>query len=478
MSTRADHPATIIDSVVFRDIFSSAPMREVFSDANRVGQYLTVEAALARVQGRLGVIPRQAADEIVRHCTTEEMDFERLKVRTERIGYPVLPVVEQLVEHCADGLGQYCHWGATTQDITDTATVLQIREALDLIDADLVAVARALADLARRHRDTPMAGRSNLQQAIPMTFGFKAARLLATVERHLGRLAQMRPRVLVGEFGGAVGTLASLGNDGLAVQQALMRELELGQPEIAWHTERDRIAEIGCFLGLVTGTLAKLANDVKLLMQTEVGEAFEPYAPGRGSSSTMPQKRNPISCAYIHSCTAVVRQHVAALLDAMTADHERSTGPWEIEWISLPEVFCLTSGALKQARAIVEGLEVHPDAMMRDLELTHGFNQTEAVMMALAPHIGRERAHDLIYAAVRTAIGQQRPVLDVLSQEAEVTAHLDRSALARLLDPRHYLGLSASMVDRVLAQSSATNDHQGSVPHPRTTHSAPSPEPR
>jgi 3-carboxy-cis,cis-muconate cycloisomerase len=457
MSTLADHPATIIDSVVFGDIFSSASMREVFCDENRVAQYLSVEAALARVQGRLGVIPEQAADEIVRHCKVEEMDFARLKVRTEQIGYPVLPVVEQLVEHCADGLGEYCHWGATTQDITDTAAVLQIRQALGLIDADLAALGQALSDLARRHRDTPMVGRSNLQQAIPMTFGFKAARLLATVERHRARLAQVRPRVLVGEFGGAVGTLASLGDDGLAVQHALMQELELGQPEIAWHTERDRIAEIGCLLGLVTGTLAKLATDVKLLMQTEVGEAFEPYAAGRGSSSTMPQKRNPIGCAYIHSCTAVVRQHVAALLDAMAADHERSTGPWGIEWISLPEVFCLTSGALKQARTIVEGLDIHPEAMMRDLELTNGLNQTEAVMMALAPHVGRQRAHDLIDGAVHTAITEQRPVLDALAQDAQISMHLDRNALRELLDPRHYLGLSGSMVDRVLASRTATD---------------------
>lgn len=353
------------------------------------------------------VIPQQAADEIVRHCKVAEIDFGRLKARTERIGYPVLPVVEQLVENCADGLGQYCHWGATTQDITDTATILQIRQALGLVEADLTALIQALAGLAHRYRDTPMAGRSNLQQAIPMTFGFKAARLLATVERHRARLAQLRPRVLVGEFGGAVGTLAKL---------------------------------------------AKLATDVKLLMQTEVGEAFEPYAPGRGSSSTMPQKRNPISCAYIHACAAVVRQHAAALLDAMAADHERSTGPWEIEWIALPEIFCLASGALQQARTIAGGLEVHPEAMTRNLQLTDGLTQTEAVMMALAPRIGRQKAHDLVYAASRAAITEQRPVLDVLAQDPEISKHLDRAALAKLLDPRHYLGLSASMVDQVLAQ--------------------------
>jgi 3-carboxy-cis,cis-muconate cycloisomerase len=445
-------PATIIDSPILGDIFSSEPMRRVFSDENRLAQYLTVEAALARVQGRLGVIPPEAADEIVRHCRLEEIDLDRLKTQTERIGYPVLPLVQQLVELCADGLGEYCHWGATTQDITDTATVLQIRQALDLVEADLAGLADALAELAERHRDTPMVGRSNLQQAIPMTFGFKAARLLATVERHRARLAELRPRALIGEFGGAMGTLASLGSDGLAVQEALMEDLDLGQPDIAWHTERDTIAEVGCFLGLVTGTLAKLATDAKLLMQTEVGEAFEPYAPDRGSSSTMPQKRNPIACAYIHACAAVVRQHVAALLDAMVADHERSTGPWEIEWISLPEIFCLSSGALKQARTLTEGLEVDPEAMMRNLQATQGLNQTEAVMMAIGPHLGRQRAHDIIYTACRTAITQGRPVLDVLADDPDIAAHLDRPTLADLLDPRHYIGLSAEMVDRVLAQ--------------------------
>jgi 3-carboxy-cis,cis-muconate cycloisomerase len=445
-------PATIIDSPILGDIFSSEPMRRVFSDENRLAHYLAIEAALARVQGRLGVIPREAADEIVRHCRVEEIDLHRLKAQTERIGYPVLPVVQQLVELCADGRGEYCHWGATTQDITDTATVLQIREALDLVETDLAALADALADLAERHRDTPMIGRSNLQQAIPMTFGFKVARMLATVERHRTRLAELRPRVLVGQLAGAMGTLASLGTDGLAVQEALMDELDLGLPDIAWHTERDTIAEVGSFLGLVTGTLAKLATDAKLLMQSEVGEAFEPYAPDRGSSSTMPQKRNPIACAYIHACAAVVRQHVAALLDAMVADHERSTGPWEIEWISLPEIFCLSSGALKHARTLVEGLEVDPDAMMRNLQATQGLNQTEAVMMALGPHLGRQRAHDAIYTACRAAITQGRPVLDVLADDPEIAAHLDRPTLADLLDPRHYVGLSAEMVDRVLAQ--------------------------
>src|SRR5256886_14078606 len=240
-----------------------------------------------------------------------------------------------------------------------------------------------------------MAGRSNLQQAVPLTFGFKCACLLAAMQRHRARLRELRPRVLVGEFAGAVGTLASLGKHGLKVQEGLMAELKLGQPEIAWHTVRDRIGEVGCFLGLLTGTLGKISMDVKLLMQTEVAEVFEPFHEGRGSSSTMPQKRNPIASLYIHSTAALVRQHVAALLEAAVADHERSTGPWEIEWISLPEIFLLASGALAQTRLLVGGLEVDADRMRTNLDLTRGMIVSEAVMMRLGPHLRRQPAHDL-----------------------------------------------------------------------------------
>src|SRR5437016_3964873 len=445
-----DMPATLLDSNIFRDIFCTEAMRRVFSDEQRVAFYLEFEAALARVQARQNIIPAKAAQEIERTCRIENIDFVKLKQQTERIGYPVLPVVQQIVEKCADGLGEWCHWGATTQDITDTAAVLQIRDALVLVENDMRAISASLAALASRYRDTPMAGRSNLQQAVPITFGYKVATLLAAMQRHRARLNELRPRVLVGEFAGAAGTLSSLGADGLKVQAALMAELGLGQPEIAWHTVRDRIAEVGCFLGLVTGTLGKLAMDVKLMMQTEVGEVYEPFAHGRGSSSTMPQKRNPISSCYIHACAGIVRQQVAALLDAMVADHERSTGPWEIEWIALPEAFLLSAGALNQAKAVVGGLEVDAKRMRANLDSTKGLVVSEAVMMGLAPYLGRERAHDLVYDLCREAIRQDRPLLDLLSENAAITKHVDRKKLSELCDPSNYLGLSGVMVDRVL----------------------------
>ena len=446
--------STAIDSIIFRDIFSTPAMRRVFSDETRIQRYLDIEVALARAQARLGIIPREAAEEIARHAHVEELDLAKLKARTETIGYPVLPVVEQLVARCGHRLGEWAHWGATTQDITDTAAVLQVREALALIDDDLQAIAESLVGLASRYRDTPMAGRSNLQQAVPITFGFKMAVLLASIDRHRRRLQELRPRVLVAEFGGAVGTLASLGTRGLEVQAALCEELGLAQPEIAWHTARDGFAEVACFLGLVTGTLGKLATDVKLLMQTEVGEVFEPFAPGRGSSSTMPQKRNPIACNYILACTSVVRQQVAALLEAMVEDHERSTGPWEIEWIALPEIFLLAAGALSQARKLLAGLQVDEKRMRANLDLTGGLISSEAVMMGLAPHLGRQHAHDLVYDLCQKSSQTGTPLLDLLAENPEISRHVDRSALAKLIDPANYLGLAAEMVDRLLARRS------------------------
>ena len=445
-------PASIIDSAIFGNLFGTAAMREVWSDENRTRKYLEIEAALARVQARLGIIPQQAADEIARNCRLEKIDMNKLREQTERIGYPVLGVVQQIVAACRDGLGEWSHWGATTQDITDTATVLQMKEGLDLIEKDLKALSDSLAKLARKHRDTPMVARSNLQQAVPITFGFKMAELLSAVERHRERLRQLKPRVLVGEFSGAAGTLASIEKGALETQEGLMKELGLAQPVIAWHTQRDTIAETGCFLALVAGTLGKLAMDVKLLMQTEVGEVYEPFAHGRGSSSTMPQKRNPVSSLYIHACAATVRQQAAALLDAMVADHERSTGPWEIEWIVLPEIFVLTAGALNQAKFVAAGLEVDEKRMRANLDLTNGLVVSEAVMMGLAPYLGREHAHDLVYDLCRDALKQDKPLLDLLAANAEITQHVDRKKLAELCDPANYLGLSGVMVDRVLSQ--------------------------
>ncbi len=444
-------PSTLLDSAVFRDIFTTPAMRNVFSDENRVQKYLDFEAALARAQAKLKIIPQEACDEIVKHCTADKIDMAKLKEATERIGYPVLPVVQQLVKLCKDGLGEWSHWGATTQDITDTATVMVLREALDIVEKEIDGISDALAELAKKYRDTPMAGRSNLQQAVPITFGYKMATMLAGFERHKQRLNELRKRLLVVEFGGAAGTLSSLGKDGLKCQEELAKELKLGQPVATWHTVRDTIAEVGCFLGLVTGSCGKIAFDVKLLMQTEVEEVYEPFHEGRGSSSTMPQKRNPISSVYITAQTAIVKQMVAALLEAMIEDHERATGPWEIEWIVLPEIFMLTAGALAQTKFVVSGLQVNEKKMRENIDITKGLVMSEAVMMGLGPTLGRNKAHDMVYDVCRLVVKTGRPLIDLLVEDKEISKHATRAQLEKMVDPANYLGVAGEMVDRVLA---------------------------
>jgi 3-carboxy-cis,cis-muconate cycloisomerase len=442
---------TVLDSVLFRDLFGTAAMRAIFDERALLARYVDVEVALARAQARCGVIPAEAAAEIAARARADALDLDALRRETEVVGYPILPLVHQLAKQCGEA-GRYVHWGATTQDIMDTAVVLQIRDALALIDADVAELRDILVRLARRYRDTPMAGRTHLQQALPITFGYKVAVWLSMFDRHAERLAQLRPRVLAGQFAGAAGTLASLGDRGLEVQQALMEELGLGVPAATWHVARDGLAEAVGFLGLLTGSLGKVAYDVMLMASTEVAEVQEPFAAGRGASSTMPQKRNPISSELILAAAKAVRSHAGTMLDAMVQDHERATGPWHAEWIALPESFVLTAGALHQAKFMLGGLVVDEARMRKNLGMTSGLIVAEAVMMGLAPHLGRNAAHDVVYAACRIVERDGGRLADVLAGLPEVAARLDRAALERLTDPANYLGMAREMVDRVVGE--------------------------
>ena len=443
-------PSIAYDSAIFRDLFGTPAMREVFSDEGLVARYVAVEVGLATAEAAVGVIPTEAAQAIASGTDAALIDVAQLKAETDVVGYPIVGIVHQMAKQCGDA-GRFVHWGATTQDIMDTATVLQLRDALALVGADLAAIEVALTGLARKHRDTVMAGRTHLQHALPITFGYKAAVWLSMIRRHRERLGQLGPRVLVAQFSGAAGTLASLGDKGLEVQAAFSAELGLKQPDITWHAARDGVAEAVSFLGLVTGSLAKIAVDVMLMMQTEIGEVFEPFVQGRGSSSTMPQKRNPISCEMIVALAKSVRSNVGLMLDGMAADHERATGPWHLEWMALPEAFIASAGALYQARFMLEGLIVEPAAMRRNLDMTGGLIVAEAVMMALAPKIGRGAAHDVVYACCRAALDNGVPLLAQLKARPEVTAHFDAAALANLVDPANYLGVASAMVDRMIA---------------------------
>src|SRR6266436_4053569 len=413
---------TVLDSILFRDAFGTPAMREVFSDFGLISRYAEVEIALAKAEARCGVIPAQAADEIAKRTDVSALDFDLLRQETDIVGYPILPLVHQMVKQCGDA-GRYVHWGATTQDIMDTAVILQVRAGLAIIEADILALRGILAGLSKRYRDTPMAGRTHLQQALPVTFGYKTAIWLAMFDRHAERLAQLKPRVLVGQFAGAAGTLASLGDKGFEVQQALWEELGLGVPVATWHVARDGLAEVINFFGLVTGSLGKIALDIMLMASTEFGELYEPFVKGRGASSTMPQKRNPISSELMLAACKGVRQHAGLMLDAMVQDFERATGPWHAEWMALPESFVLTAGALHQAKFALGGLVVDAARMGQNLAISRGLIVAEAVMMGLAPHLGRQDAHDVVYAACRVVNEQGGTLAEALAARPEVTAH-------------------------------------------------------
>jgi 3-carboxy-cis,cis-muconate cycloisomerase len=444
-------PSTVTDSLIFRDMFGTAAMRAVFSDEALVRRYLEVEVALAEAEAATKVIPAEAAVTIAQAAKTMRIDFDRLRQETEITGYPIIAVVHQLAK-AAGAAGGYVHWGATTQDIMDSATVLQVRAALDLVAADLAELRDILAGLALKYRDTPMAGRTHLQQALPITFGYKAAVWLSMIQRHIERLEQMRPRVLVGQFAGAAGTLASLGADGLKVQAALCDLLGLARPSATWHVARDGLAEVVSFLGLVTGSLGKIATDVMIMMATEFAEVAEPFVKGRGASSTMPQKRNPISSELMLAAAKAVRQHVALMLDGMVQDLERATGPWHAEWIAIPESFILTGGALAQAKFMLGGLIVDDKRMRDNLAISGGLIVAEAVMMAAAPKLGRQRAHDVVYDACRSAVTDRRPLADVLVELPEIVDALGGTeAIRHHCDPANYLGLAPEMVDHMLS---------------------------
>ncbi|AVX40481.1 class-II fumarase/aspartase family protein [Yersinia massiliensis] len=448
--------SNVLDSILFRDSFGTPEMRAIFDDHQLIRNYVTVEIALAKAQARCGVIPVQAAQEIAEKCNADALDFDLLRHETEIVGYPILPLVHQISKQAGES-GGYVHWGATTQDIMDTAVVMQIRDAFDVIDQDITTLRQILADLARRYRNTPMAGRTHLQQALPITFGYKAAIWLDMFDRHAERLAQARPRILVGQFAGAAGTLASLGDKGLAVQQAMMEELSLGVPVSTWHVARDGFAEAVNLLGLITGSLGKIAYDVMLLAANEFGELYEPFVKGRGASSTMPQKRNPISSELMLACAKGVRQQAGLMLDAMVQDLERATGPWHAEWIAIPESFILTGGALYQAKFMLKGLIVDEQAMAKNLDMTKGLIVAEAVMMGLAPYIGRQDAHDIVYDACRIVNEEGGRLADVLNAMPAVATRLEPALIDQLTDPVNYLGMAPEMVDQVLKSSAAKN---------------------
>ena len=442
-------PTHVTDSLIFRDFYSTDAMRAIFDDHHLVQCWLDTEAALARAQAGLQIIPASAAAEITRQAQAEQIDLDKLRQSINLVGYPIVGLVKQLAGLCDEDAGRYVHWGATTQDIMDTGNVLQLRAAITVIERDLVTLIEKLTTLARTHRDTVMAGRTHGQHALPITFGYKVAVWIDELRRHAERFAQCRPRVLRCSFNGAAGTLASLGDQGWAVHQALAAELDLIPAAIAWHSARDSFAEVVSLCGLLTATLGKMAREIAVLQQNEFGETEEPFVLGKGSSSTMPQKRNPILCETVIGIAQLVRQHVPSLLSAMQPEHERAMGEWHVEWDVLPHSCQLTGAALQHSIAIFADLVVYPDKMRQNLDLTHGLILAEAVMMHLGQFIGRQQAHEVVYAACAQAMADGQSLATALAATPEVTAHLDPATLQALLDPANYLGVAPLLIDHI-----------------------------
>ncbi|HLX02813.1 MAG TPA: 3-carboxy-cis,cis-muconate cycloisomerase [Trinickia sp.] len=435
-------------------ICGTQPMNDVWSPRATLQRMLDVEAALARASAAHGVIPRTAVGAIETACHAEKLDADALTRDAALGGNLAIPLVRQLTARVKDidaEASKFVHWGATSQDIIDTATVLQLRDTFALLDADLRATCDALAALAKQHRATPLIGRTWLQQALPMTLGLKFAQWLDALLRHRARVSELRARVLVLQFGGAAGTLASLREAAPAVAGSLAQELGVALPAVPWHTQRDRIAEAASLFGMLIGTLGKIARDISLQMQTEIGELAEPAAPGKGGSSTMPHKRNPVGCAAVLTAAARAPGLVATVLAGMVQEHERALGGWQAEWDALPDLARLAGGALAQTAQILTGLNVDVERLAANLDVTRGLILGEAVMLALGDKIGRLDAHKLVEHASKTAVQAGRTLFDVLAADAAVTTHLPVARLQQLLDPAQYVGQAHAYVDAVLS---------------------------
>lgn len=437
-------------------LFRSEEVEKWLSDRTCLQAMLSFESALAKAESHAGVIPKSAVQAISQQCKAPLFDLDALSRAAKSSGNTAIPVVKALTalvaKNNAEAAG-YVHWGATSQDVIDTGLILQLCGALTCIAADIDKLAHALAELATEHRSTVMVGRTWMQHASPITFGAKVAGWLDAIDRHRARLRETQARCLVLQFGGAVGTHAALEGKGDEVAKNLAQELKLPLAEIPWHSHRDRVAEIATTLGLLVGTLGKIASDISLLSQTEVAEVFEPAEKGRGGSSTMPHKRNPVACAAVLSAATRVPGLVGTMLAAMPQEHERGLGGWHAEWETLPEIVSLVGGAAHTVAALAPRLDVDAERMRQNLDETHGLIFAEAVSMALAKKIGKAKAHDVVEAACNTSRKDGRHLRDVVDDEPSINMHFSMDEIDALFDAQNYLGLAEEFVDRVVEAS-------------------------
>jgi len=444
----------LLPASLLTPLFSSAAMRAVLDDRARLQRMLDFEVALARAEAALGVIPAGTASSIANACQADRFDISTIGEEAVAAGNIAIPLVKALTAEVAKSdaeAARYVHWGATSQDVIDTALVLELRAVIDAMTTDLDRAIAAFSTLAGRHRRTPAVARTWLQHALPMPFGLKLAGYAAALARSRERLKRLRKEALVLQFGGAAGTLAALGDRGLDVTERLAALLDLPAPEAPWHTHRDRLAEVAGALAILCGSCGKIARDIALLTQTEVAEAFERAEPGRGGSSTMPHKRNPTAAAAALAAASIAPQLAATIFAAQVQEHERALGGWQAEWPTFPALALVTSSALRAVVDIAEGIEIDPARMRTNLQLTQGLVMAEAVSVALAGKIGKAQAHEIVEAALKRAAQEKRSLQDVLAEDERVTAQLGASEIAKLFEPMAYQGVAQTFIDRLVA---------------------------
>ncbi len=440
----------VLDLRMLQNNFSTEEMRFVWNDENRLQKILDVEAALALAESELGVIPEKAGSTIKNAAKIENFDIETIAKESAKLKHSLMATVNHL-QSLSGEYGEYVHYGVTTQDVTDTGTILQLKEANEMIRRDTKKVAELLIGLASKYKDTPMPGRTHGMQGLPTTFGFKLAVVLSEFERHLERLKAAETRIFTGVLAGGVGTYAALGNIGPEVEVRALELLELNAPTICWHSSRDRISEYGSVLGLISGSLGKLGNEFYNLMRTEINEVEEPFAAGNVGSTTMPHKRNPAIFEGIASLTKPILHSVALLHESLVMEHERDAMSWRSEWIALPEICLYLSSQLKSTITVLQGLVVKPENMMKNLELQGGLILSERVMFALSEKVGKQTAHHLVYEIAMESAEQNTSFKTLLIQNDKVSAVLSEEQINQLLDPSQYTGLASKKVDEVIA---------------------------
>ena len=433
-------------SELLSPIFHSAAVSEIFSDRAMVQAMLDFEAALAVAEAEVGAISATSVAAIRSAADASLYDLGKLGKDAALTSIVAIPVIKALTGKVNERARGHVHWGATSQDVTDTGFALCARKALPIIRADLASAMQALITLAEKHRGTIMPGRTLMQQALPITFGFKAAVWLSGLTGASDRLRWVETHALTLQFGGAAGTLAALGDKGLAVRKALAVQLKLNEPDITWHAQRSRPFDIATSLAGLSGACAKIATDVLLLMQTEVGEVFEPAAMGKGGSSTLPHKRNPVGSIAIRANHQRVSGLLSTIALSLAAEHERAAGGWAAEWETMREMFMLAAGSAERLRDMMGGLEVDAKRMRDNLDATLGLPLAESLMMALAEKIGKAEAHHRVEALSKLALSSKRPLSEVVKSEPAIAGNLTAEEIDRALDPHHYLGSSDKMI--------------------------------